>query len=188
MGEATDDVKRQIEDTRNDLGQTIDAIGDRVIPGRVIERRKNQMSHGVRSVVDRVMGTAHDARQAVGDATSSVSDAPAVVLTQTQGAPLVAGALAFAAGFLVAAAFPPSQAEKAVVTDQLADKAEPLKEQLTEAGREAVAHLKEPAAEAVQSVKSAAQDAAERVTATAKDAAEQTTGDVRGAVQDVRSG
>jgi ElaB/YqjD/DUF883 family membrane-anchored ribosome-binding protein len=188
MGETTDDVKREIEDTRNDLGQTIDAIGDRVIPGRVIERRRNQVSQGVRSAVDRVMGKAQDARQAVGDAGSSVGDAPSAVLAQTQGAPLVAGALAFAAGFLVAAAFPPSQAEQDVVSDKLADKVGPLKEQLTQTGQEVAEHLKEPAADAVQSVKTAAQDAAQQVTGTAKDAANQTKGDVRGAVDDARSG
>jgi len=184
MGEATDDVRREIEDTRYELGNTIDAIGDRVIPGRVIERRKNQMSLGVRSVMDRVMGKAHDARQAVGDAGSSVTDAPGAVLTQTQGAPLAAGALAFAAGFLVAAAFPPSQTEKDVV----ADKVEPVKQQLSQVGHEVADHLKDPAADAVQSVKSAAQDAAQQVAATAKDAAQQTSGDVHNAVGQVRAG
>jgi len=180
-------VRREIEDTRNELGNTIDAIGDRVIPGRVIERRKNQMNQGVRSVMDRVMGKAHDARQAVGDAGSSVTDAPGAVLTQAQGAPMVAGALAFAAGFLVAAAFPPSQAEKDVVNEKLADKVEPVKQQLSQVGQEMADHLKEPATDAVQSVKSAAQEGAQQVASTAKDAAQQTSGEVQGAVQDVRS-
>ena len=193
MGEATtDDVRREIEATRNEMSGTIDAIGDRVIPGRVIERRKNQVSQGARSVVDRVMGKAHDARDtvsgAVGSAGESVSDAPAAVLSQTQGAPLVAGVIAFAAGFLVAAAFPPSQSEKDVVSDKLADKVEPLKAELKQTGQEVAEHLKEPATDAVQSVKSAAQDAAQQVAGTAKDAAQQTSGEVQGAVQDVKTG
>jgi ElaB/YqjD/DUF883 family membrane-anchored ribosome-binding protein len=189
VGEATtDDVRREIEATRDELGETIDAIGDRVIPGRVIERRKNQVNQGVRSVVDRVMGKAHDAREAVGDAGSSVGEAPGAVLSQTRGAPLVAGALAFGVGFLVAAAFPPSQTEKDAVADNLADKVEPVKAQLTQVGQEVADHLKEPAAEAVQSVKAAAQDAAQQVTSSAKDAAQETGGEVKGAVEDVRSG
>ena len=85
------------------------------------------------------------------------------MLSQTQGAPLVAGVIAFAAGFLVAAAFPPSQSEKDVVSDKLADKVEPIKAQLKQTGQEVAEHLKEPATDAVQSVKSAAQDAAQQV-------------------------
>jgi len=181
-------VRREIEATRDQLGGTIDAIGDRVIPGRVIERRKNQVSQGARSVVDRVMGTAHDARDAVSSAGGTVSDAPGAVLTQTQGAPLAAGIIAFAAGFLVAAAFPPSQSEKDVVADKLADKVEPIKAELKQTGQEVAEHLKEPAADAVESVKSAAQDAAQQVAGTAKDAAQQTSSDVQSAVQDVKSG
>ena len=189
MGETTtDDVRREIEATRNELGGTIDAIGDRVIPGRVIERGKNQVSQGARSVVDRVMGKAHDARDAVSGAGESVTGAPGAVLSQTQGAPLVAGVVAFAAGFLVAAAFPPSQSEKDVVSDKLADKVEPIKAELKQTGQEVAEHLKEPATDAVQSVKAAATDAAQQVAGTAKDAARQTTGEVQGAVQDVKSG
>ena len=150
MGEATtDDVKREIEATRNELGGTIEAIGDRVIPGRVIERRKNQVSQGARSVIDRVMGTAHDAREAVSGAGEAVGGAPGAVLSQTQGAPMVAGVIAFAAGFLAAAIFPPSQSEKDVVSDKLADKVEPLKAELKQSGQEIADHLKEPAADAV---------------------------------------
>jgi len=187
VGETTtDDVRREIEATRYELGGTIDAIGDRVIPGRVIERRKNQVSQSARSVVDRVMGKAHDARDAVSSAGESVGEAPGAVLSQTQGAPLVAGVVAFAAGFVVAAAFPPSQSEKTVVADKLADKVEPLKAELKHTGQEVAEHLKEPATDAVQSVKSAAQDAAQEVAGTAKDAARQTSGEVQGAAQDVK--
>jgi len=189
MGETTtDEVRREIEATREGLGQTIDAIGDRVIPGRVIERRKNQMSQNVRSVVDRFMGTVHDARDTVGDAGSALSDAPGAALSRTRGAPLVAGGLAFGVGFLLAAAFPPSQAEKDVVNDQLADKVEPVKAQLTQAGQEVVEHLKEPAADAVQSVKATAQDAAQQVASSAQDAAHQTTTHVQSAAADAKSG
>ena len=101
MGQTAEQLKEQIAGTRDDLSETLDAIGDRVSPGRVIERRKNRMSAGVRSALDRVMGTAHDAADAV-------RDTPSTVGSSTQGAPLVAGGIAFAAGFLLAVALPPS--------------------------------------------------------------------------------
>ena len=44
MGQNADQLKREIADTRNDLGNTLDAIGDRVSPSRVIQRRKNRVT------------------------------------------------------------------------------------------------------------------------------------------------
>ena len=61
MGQSTYELRRDIEQTRADLGETLDAIGDRVSPGRMIERRKNRMTSGIRSFKDRVMGTAEQA-------------------------------------------------------------------------------------------------------------------------------
>ena len=42
MGQTAEQLKEQIAGTRDDLSETLDAIGDRVSPGRVIERRKNR--------------------------------------------------------------------------------------------------------------------------------------------------
>ena len=58
MGQDADQLKREIEDTRGELGGTLDAIGDRLSPGRMVERRKNRMMNGLHNVRDRVMGTA----------------------------------------------------------------------------------------------------------------------------------
>ena len=41
MGQSADELRHDIEATRGQLGETLDAIGDRVSPGRMIERRKN---------------------------------------------------------------------------------------------------------------------------------------------------
>jgi len=190
MGQTAEELRREIEDTRNDLGDTLDAIGDRVSPGRVIERRKNKVTGGVRSVVDRVMGTAQDAQQSVAGvghgAVDSVKDMPSTVKSQTQGTPLVAGAIAFAAGFLVAAAIPPSEKEKQV-SGQLLEKAEPVKAELTSVGKEIADHLKEPAKQAVDEVKSAATDSAQSVAETAKSSASDTAGQAKDAVDTVKS-
>ena len=51
MGETTEELRQQIEQTRNGLGDTLDAIGDRVSPGRMVERSKNRMTGGVRSAI-----------------------------------------------------------------------------------------------------------------------------------------
>jgi len=190
MGQTAEELRREIELTRNDLGDTLDAIGDRVSPGRVIERRKNKMTGGVRSAVDRVMGKAHDAQSSIGGAghgaVDTVRDLPDTMRSQTSGTPLVAGALAFAAGFVIAAAIPPSEKEIAA-SSQLLEKAEPMKQELSHVGQEIAEHLKEPAKQAVDELKGAAQEGAQTVTQTAQQSAADTKGKATDAVETVKS-
>ena len=75
MGESADELRRDIEQTRGDLTETLDAIGDRVSPGRVIERRKNRVVQSVQSARDRVMGSATNAGDSVTGTTSAAVDA-----------------------------------------------------------------------------------------------------------------
>jgi ElaB/YqjD/DUF883 family membrane-anchored ribosome-binding protein len=189
MGQTAEELRREIDQTRNGLGETLDAIGDRVSPGRVLERKKNRMTGGVRSAVDRVMGKAHDAQQSVSGAghgaADTVRDLPDTITSQAQGTPLVAGAIAFAAGFMIAAAFPPSETEKAGAS-QLLDKVEPIKAELSHVGQEIAEHLKEPAMQAVEEVKTAAQDGAQCVTETAQQSAADTKDQVHEAVDTVK--
>jgi len=189
MGQNAEELKRDIAQTRYELGDTLDAIGDRVSPGRIIERKKNRVTEGVRSVKDRVMGTATGTGQAVTDKVKGLTDAatgmPDTAKQQAQGSPVAAGAIAFGVGFLLAAAIPPSEKEKELST-QVMDKAEPLKQQVTEAGHEMVDHLKEPASQAVADVKEAAGDAAQKVSSSASDAARDVSGQAKSAAQTVK--
>src|SRR6185503_1625840 len=106
MGQSPEELKDNIEMTRGELGETLDAIGDRVSPGRVIERRKNRVRAGVMGLRNRVMGTAQGtvdtAKERLTSTMDTVRDAPEAGLQQTQGHPMVAGALAFGIGFLIA--------------------------------------------------------------------------------------
>jgi gas vesicle protein len=200
MGQSAEELREEIAGTRAELGDTLEAIGDRVSPGRVIERRKNRMISGIRSVKDRVMGTAEDAKDrvlgtatdaggAVSDTASSALDslksAPETVRQRTVGNPLVAGAVAFGVGFLVAVALPPSEAEQQVAKKAL-DKAEPLKEQVARSGEQVADHLAGAAAEAVSEVKGAAVASGHEVAQTAQHAAEVTKEAAVDAARDVK--
>jgi ElaB/YqjD/DUF883 family membrane-anchored ribosome-binding protein len=177
MGQSADELRRDIEDTRYGLTDTLDAIGDRVSPGRVIERRKNRAIRGIQSVRDRVMGSVVEARDSVADTTGSAVDTvkttPDALRQQTQGSPLAAGAIAFGVGFLVAAAFPASQPEQQAA-QALMDKAEPLKEELTAIGTDVAQQVKGDVQEAVEEVKTTAADSKQAVTETVKDGIEST--------------
>lgn len=197
MGSDTEELKRDIERTRADMSDTLDAIGDRVRPGRIAQRNKNRMMQSVSSVRERIMGVAsdaqdkvmaatHDVTDKVGGAADSVHHAPEMVTAKTQGAPMVAGAIAFGVGFLLASAFPASEKEKEL-SGQVLDKLEPAKEQLMESAHEVADHLKQPVTEAAQQVKEAASESAHEVADTARTATQSTTEQAAESVQSVRS-
>ncbi|MBA3287149.1 MAG: DUF3618 domain-containing protein [Acidimicrobiia bacterium] len=185
MGQSAEELRHDIADTRAELGSTMDAIGDRVSPGRIIERRKNRLTAGMRSVKERVMGTASDTTSSVAESAHSAADtvraAPEAALEQTHGHPMAAGAVAFGVGFLAAAIWPPSRAETDAASRML-DKAEPVKQAVVESAKEVAGDLKESAAEAVEQVKQTATEGAQEVGATAKDAARTSQDAARDAV------
>jgi len=165
-----------IQDTRASMTGTLEAIGDRVSPARVLERRRNRMIGWVDNARSSVMGRADDLTSRVGDTAHQLADAPSTTMqgvrSNTKGAPLVAGGIAFGIGVLIGSVVPPSRAEKRL-GEQMAGAAEPLKNQLQEAGREVAEHLREPVQEAVQDVKQSAQEGAQQLRETASEGADQ---------------
>jgi len=190
MGKSAEELRAEIADNRAQLSDTMDAIGDRVSPGRMIERRKNRVVQGARALKDRVMGTVEDVGHSVSgtahDTTQSVANVPDAIRTRSQGNPMVAGGIAFGIGFLAAVAFPPSRTERAATSTVMA-KSEPVTDQVTKAAHEMADHLKEPAQNAVAEVKTAANQAAVEVSDTAKDSAQQTTAEATRIASDLRS-
>ncbi len=174
MGETTEELKRDIEDTRASMSGTLEAIGDRVSPGRMLERRRNRIVLWFTNARHRVMGKAEDISGQITDTAHSVGSAPAAGLdamrANTSGAPLVAGGVAFGVGILVGSLVPPTRTERQLGPRAL-KAAEPLTEELKDAGQQLIDELKEPVAEAVRDVKETAQAGARQVRETAGDAA-----------------
>ncbi|KAA1427304.1 DUF3618 domain-containing protein [Nocardioides antri] len=177
MGQGTEEqLTGQIAETRQDLSRDVDALYDKVSPGRMVERRKEAVRGRISSLRDTVMGSAGSAggsaqgaagsvRDTASNATSAVAgtaqSAVGTVQRQTQGAPLAAGMVAFGAGMVISALIPASQKEaeaaerltEAVKDSSLADEAKSV-------GQEIGDNLKDKAAQAAQEVKSSAQDSA----------------------------
>jgi ElaB/YqjD/DUF883 family membrane-anchored ribosome-binding protein len=170
----TDELRRDIDDRRTAVSGTLEAIGDRVSPGRMIERRRNRIIVWAGNARDRVMGTAHDVSNRMSDTAHAVTSAPAdavgTVRGNTTGAPLVAGGIAFGLGMLVGTLLPTSRTERQLGQEAMRA-VEPLKTELREAGQEMVEQLQEPVSAAVDDVKETAQQAAHEVRQTADDAA-----------------
>lgn len=174
MGKSADEVKAEIEDTRQDMSATIDAIADRTSPRRIVERRRRRVADGWRSVRERVMGRAESAsgtageqarhlpdaaRETAGSVAGAARQVPERVTEGTQGNPIAAGLVAFGAGLLVASLVPPSEPEQRLATT-LRDKAEPLEGELRQAGQQVAEDVKSTAREGAEQVKQRAADAA----------------------------
>jgi hypothetical protein len=176
MDQTTEGLKRDIESNRVAMTGTLEAIGDRVSPGRVIERRRNRMVMWVRDTKDKVMGTAEDLTSSVGDRAQQLGDAPHAAADSmrsgTRGTPLVAGGIAFGVGVLLGSVLPASDSERRL-GQQVRQAIEPVEGELREMGREMADHMREPVQDAVETVKESAQDKAQELKASAVQGAEQ---------------
>lgn len=165
-------LRSEIDDSRERLGQTADAIGDKVLPGRIIERQKQSAASGLRGLRDRVMGTAESAGHGISDTANStvgqVKHAPETLAQRTEGSPLIVGAVAFGIGLLAAVVIKPTEPERQAVS-KLADAAPDVRSKVEEAGNELASSVKEHASEAADEVKSSVSESASTVKAAATD-------------------
>jgi hypothetical protein len=201
VGEESDQLRQEIEQTRRELGTDVDALTDKVSPKRVVERRVEGTKNAIGGLKERVMGTTSDVASSTGgavsdaassaqggvhDAASTVSDTASATVhkarRQAEGNPLAAGLIAFGVGWLVSSLLPATQKERELA-HQVRDQAQPAVQAAGQQAGQALAEVKdnlqEPAQQAVQAVKDTATDAAGTVTDEARLAA----GDVRDQTQ-----
>jgi ElaB/YqjD/DUF883 family membrane-anchored ribosome-binding protein len=175
MGQTTEELNAEIAGTREALASNLDALQDRVSPSAIVERRKAAAKGRMRQLRSQVMGTGQSTTSGTGDMGGSMKDgAQGAVSTaeeKIEGSPLAAGLIAFAAGVLISALMPVTEAE-ARASQRLVDAAkehgQPLVEEATSMGQDVGAQLKDLAAQAAQGVKDTAQESAERVQDEAK--------------------
>jgi len=197
-----DALRAQIEQTRAELSGNVDQLADRVTPSHIVQRKVDRTRGRLGGMKDKIMGSAHHATQstsgsmsgatgrmsnqasdqlhsaagsaqhAAGQAQQALHEAPHKAIQQTQGAPLIAGAVAFGVGYLVSALLPASEVEQHAA-EQAKEKVQPVaqqaKQELTQTAKESAQHLKEPAQQAVEQVKGTATDATAQVKGQAKD-------------------
>ena len=186
MGKTAEDLRHDLEEQRDSLGRDLVAIGDRVSPGRMVERRRLAVRQSFGRARDAVMGAkdtaadttqhaASSAQSAVGSAASAVGDAvtsaPQAIQSQTQGNPLAAGLIAFGVGALAGSLLPTTRREEQAVA-QVQPALESAASELAEGAQSVVASAKDQAAKGAEHLKEAATDAAESVKADAQDAAQ----------------
>lgn len=169
MAKDTEVIEKDIQDTRGDLTRDVDALADKVSPGRVVHRGLDRTKGRFSSVKDQVMGSAGSATGTVRDAPHNAADS---ITSRAEGSPLAAGLIAFGAGMLISALIPPSEAE-AKVAEQAMDTLEDSGaiDNLKTAGKEAAGNLKQSAQKAASDIGTSAQDSAKHVASDAQSAA-----------------
>lgn len=204
MAEDPQELKRNIEQTRRDVGRDVDALTEKVSPNRVVGRRVDRARGGVHRLKEHVMGSAESAGGSMSDTAGSavstmqdagskvgdaVGSAPGMARARTRGTPLAAGVIAFAAGWVAAAVLPASTMEREVAQDakdKAMDAAGPVKEQAAQMAQEVKENLQEPAQQAVDSVKQSASQASTEVADEGRSAAQQVAGDAKDSADHVR--
>jgi hypothetical protein len=172
---STHELRRDIATQRQEIGRDLEAIGDRLSPGRVADRSRERAKRRVSTWRERVMGTVGDARGRIGEAVPSApsmgsgsSQSPTeMVEERVEGSPLVAGMVAFGIGFIAGSVIPASSKEK-----ELARSVEPqlgqIAQEASETARTAGEHLAPVVQEEAEAVKGEATEAASSVAGTAK--------------------
>jgi hypothetical protein len=193
MGETTDQLKADIEYRRDRMSGTVDAIEDRVVPGRIIRRRTEAARGWVGQARARVMGPPQRVKAQVGavpgqaasgvhQLADGVTKLPDEISDQTRGAPLVAGGLAFGLGALVALLLPETtppeqhlaeafEPQVTALTDAAKESAHAASETVKDSAQHAVGELKDVAGEHAGQAGEQAKDAVEQVASTAQDEA-----------------
>ncbi|GGF41441.1 DUF3618 domain-containing protein [Subtercola lobariae] len=189
MSDNPNEIRANIEATRFELSNNVDALADKVDPSKIAERQTEKVKGAFRGVRERVMGAVSDvgdnASGVAGSATDSVSGAAQTAKDKVQGSPFAIGLIAFGAGLLAASLVPASTKEKEIASN-IKEQAQPLVEQVTDAAKEVAGNLKEPAQEAAAAVKDTATDAASSVQAEAQSAVsdvQDQAGDAKHALQ-----
>jgi hypothetical protein len=203
MGSRPEELRSEIEQTRDELTYDVDRLADHTVPSRVVGRKWEGVKGRARAAADTVMGARDTAQDKASDAGSkvhekatqagdkvqetarsaagTVRDAPDTVARQTRGNPLAAGVIAFGVGLLAASLLPETKAEKRAGA-AVADRSGGLVDKAREAGREIADDLGGTAREAAQQVKETARDAAGHTAEQAKESGRTTVEQTRQSV------
>ena len=184
MGQDPHDIRQQIAHTREEMGDTIDALGYKAdVPARA----KDKVTGTVDRARESLVGTASSVKGAVTGTAGSVKDAApgrgqmsgqahkAVGVAQKNPLGLAIGSVA--AGFLIGMTLPSTRVED----ERVGAMADEVKGHVAEIGQEAVEHGKQVAKEVAQSAAETAGESAsshaEDLRETAQEHAQAVTGD-----------
>jgi gas vesicle protein len=186
MGQDPDLIRKDIEDTRERMGETVDALGYKT---DVKSRAKESVTGKVDSVKEKIVGAKDSAVESVVGAKDSAMEATpstgdvkagarqAVGVAQENPLGLAIGSVAV--GFLAGMLIPSTRVEN----EKIGPMADQVKEQIKETGQEALEHgkavVQETASSAADAAKQTAQDQGKEHASQVKDSAQQSAQQTR---------
>jgi len=162
MSTNTEQLRRNIEQTRAELGEDVDALAEKVTPSKIMDRQSRKVRNAFGTAKEKVMGVVSDTQDAVGDLAQTSGELPRNAVQSAKGNPLAVGLIAFGAAWLVSSLIPASSKERQL-TASAKDAAAPLMTTVTEAAKDVADNLRDPAQEAIASVKETAAESATNV-------------------------
>jgi gas vesicle protein len=191
MGKDPDAIRREIEETRDRMDDTVEAIGYKAdVPSRTkeavtgkVDAVKTKVSDTATRAKEAVTGTASRTTDAVGDATPSRDEVKqsakrAAGLAQENPLGLAIGAAAI--GFLAGLLVPSTRVED----EKLGPVADQVKDKIKETGQEAVERGKDVAQQVAQSATETAKEETKQHGEAMADSAREHAQDVREEVRD----
>src|SRR3954466_13821419 len=154
MGQDPDAIRQEIEHTRSQMGETVEAIGYKTDVKARAKDWVSEKTDAVKDKVNSVMGRASDSTPSTGDVKQGAKQAVSTAQENPLGLAIGAVAVGFVAGMLI-----PSTT---VEDEKIGPAADQLKDRVKETGQEALDHGKQ-----------VAQDAAQRARETVKESGQQ---------------
>jgi gas vesicle protein len=169
MGEDPSRIRAEIEQTRAEMGDTVDALGYKTdVKSRTKDKMtdtKDRLTGKVTGAKDSVLGTVSDKTPDSGEVKGQAKRAASVAQENPLGLAIGGIAVGFLAGLLI----PTSRIED----EKIGPVAEQVREQVKQTGQEALEHGKEVAQEAATSAKETVQQSGQEHAEQLKDSTQQ---------------
>ena len=154
MGQDPDAIRQDIEQTREQMGETIDAIGYKADVKSRAKESVGEKTDAIRSKVGGVMGRANEATPSGGEVKQGAQQAVSVAQENPLGLAIGAVAAGFIAGMLI----PSTRVED----EKMGEMADQVKDQVKQTGQEAMERGKQVAQEAASAAKETAQESGQQ--------------------------
>ena len=187
MGQDPDAIRREIEQTRERMGETVEALGYKA---DVPSRTKEKVTGTVTGVKDKIIGAKDSVTDSVSGAAGSVNESTPSAGDVKQGAkqaasvaqenPLGLAIGSIAIGFLAGMLVPATKVEN----EKLGPIADQVKDQVQSTAQEAMEHGKQVAQEVASTAQEHVQQAAQDVKETAQSSAQEHGEQVKQTAQD----
>lgn len=198
MSQNPDEIRRDIERTRAELSDNVNALSDRSNPGNIARSQVDKVKDSAHGLKEKVFGSDHDpyddgrvgelgdrAHELAHDARQAAGDMPRRVKQRTRGNPIAAGLIAAGVGALIGGLIPASRTEQRYA-EKVKDAAEPVVNEVKQMATEVKDHLQPKAERAVEDMKPVAQEAADHVKGEAQQAADTVKGETQDAADNVK--